>query len=621
MPRLFLHLTACLALPLAIPGTAFPADGTNLQARIDQAIEKGRKALLRRLDSVLKNVPGDYPVGRIAIQVAALLKAGISPEEPLIQAAFAKLETLKVEKTYCAACYLFALDGLWRARQKGDSDVVPLPLDGRRPEQREAAGDIQEKMAGLVRWLVEARIRGHGSWTYEPVPKEKETGPRAVRHDFSNTQFAVLGLQIGLEHGIDVPRDVFLETATLFAGSITREGAAEDVELTLETPLEAKLKLTRVNPARRLRSVPGGWGYTDPRRGKSKLDEPYASMSAAGASSLIIALKAVAGGKGAGGDAAKVLADGEKALHSAYAWIAKHFKLYLADANQLYYTLYSLEKVGDLGGLEKLGGHDWYSEGAARILDEQQPNGSWGSYVDTSLALLFLTRATRLLNAVAAPVILTGGRDDKPQSGAADLVYIDRARGFLSATALFKYMGETRRPEMVLVGEEVMRNYAPDSREDLVPHLLRLWSKEDRVTSFARKALAELTAVTSPQREAYVDWQAKLEAVKTLEARDKIIPDDVANELKRIENPRLKARLAGLAQRRGFRGLAALLVAELSVPSVEYRRRLHGILSLWTGEAVRPPASDTETAWEAAAKAWQEWWVAHGAEWEARRSP
>ncbi len=59
-----------------------------------------------------------------------------------------------------------------------------------------------------------------------------------------------------------------------------------------------------------------------------------------------------------------------------------------------YFWLYGIERVGGLLGLAQLGGVDWYAQGAQYLIGAQQPAGSWGSTVQTILALLFLERAS-----------------------------------------------------------------------------------------------------------------------------------------------------------------------------------------------------------------------------------
>jgi Domain of unknown function (DUF4159) len=61
------------------------------------------------------------------------------------------------------------------------------------------------------------------------------------------------------------------------------------------------------------------------------------------------------------------------------------------------YTLYGLERVGLASGYKYFGAHDWYSEFAQKLINQQHADGSWGSggndsLVDTSYYLLFLAR-------------------------------------------------------------------------------------------------------------------------------------------------------------------------------------------------------------------------------------
>ena len=66
--------------------------------------------------------------------------------------------------------------------------------------------------------------------------------------------------------------------------------------------------------------------------------------------------------------------------------------------NRDFYFLWSLERVGVIFGLDKIGGVDWYATGAEELCCAQNADGSWGgggrgSEVDTSFALLFLARS------------------------------------------------------------------------------------------------------------------------------------------------------------------------------------------------------------------------------------
>ena len=602
---------------------------------VEQAIERGRKDLRRRLEANLARSFEDYPLGRIAFPLAALLKAGEPASSPVVVRALEMLEGLPLEKTYCAATYLFALDafleGNGTASGAGSSVGAggsPLPFDPARARRR---------LAEAVDRLIEWQSNAHGSWTYA------KGAAKDARHDFSNTQFAVLGLAIGRKHGIDVPREVFTRIADLFAGSITLEGGPAEHELTPVLGPEHRLGSSRP-PRLRIRSGPGGWGYRDPRKGGARArtkkaareDEgdgeafgnaPYASMTAAGASSLVIALDALrsvhppgkraapkapapkAKAPGPPLDEPVVIARAERALHASYAWISSRFDAYVAEGRHLFYTLYSLEKVGDLGRIERFSGRDWYAEGAALILRKQRADGGWGTYIDTSFALLFLARATRILDARSAPAIYTG----KDSGGRGDLVYIAKLDGFLSAGAVLEHLGETRKPELVELGEEVVKHYAPDRREELAPALVRLWTKPDAVTSFARKALADVTGIEPLERGACESFVKDLEAVKRVEETSELAPEMLAGLLTETRSPRLKSRIADLARRRDLRALTGRLVDEMSHPCEEYRVKVHGILTLWTGQAIPAARRGDSRGWDAVAEAWKVWWSRNGA--------
>ena len=63
-----------------------------------------------------------------------------------------------------------------------------------------------------------------------------------------------------------------------------------------------------------------------------------------------------------------------------------------------FYFLWSLERVGVIYGVDKIGKIDWYDLGADELVEAQHPTGAWGKgarggVVDTSFALLFLSRS------------------------------------------------------------------------------------------------------------------------------------------------------------------------------------------------------------------------------------
>src|SRR5205807_7346809 len=62
------------------------------------------------------------------------------------------------------------------------------------------------------------------------------------------------------------------------------------------------------------------------------------------------------------------------------------------------YFLFSMERVGVVYNVKKIGDHDWYAWGARKLVDSQDKDGSWTEgfpyeAADICFALLFLKRA------------------------------------------------------------------------------------------------------------------------------------------------------------------------------------------------------------------------------------
>ena len=74
----------------------------------------------------------------------------------------------------------------------------------------------------------------------------------------------------------------------------------------------------------------------------------------------------------------------------------EQYAMHIQPGSGLYF-LWSLERVGVALGMARLGRVDWYSNGAAALLQTQQADGSWHSghseLADTAFGLLFLRRS------------------------------------------------------------------------------------------------------------------------------------------------------------------------------------------------------------------------------------
>jgi hypothetical protein len=206
------------------------------------------------------------------------------------------------------------------------------------------------KAEAAAKWLVEHRDPLTKIWAYP----EGDV-------DLSNTQYAVLGLLAASRMGVDVPKDFLFES------------------------LSAIVKRQQ---------KPGSFTYNDPN------GVGTGSMTTAGILAFRVAAMLLKGHA----PYEAVRRDWEARENAAFDWLDTHFRV---DANPAgytvkgmmrpyhYYYLYGLERACALAGRKKLGNRNWYAEGAAYLVDRQDPDGNWnGDLADTCFALLFLKRAT-----------------------------------------------------------------------------------------------------------------------------------------------------------------------------------------------------------------------------------
>jgi len=186
---------------------------------------------------------------------------------------------------------------------------------------------------------------------------QRATTQRSDEHDHDNSlaQFAVLGLHSAARTGVEVPIDLWRQVEKLIR---SRQAEA------------------------------GGWGYS------GATSAPYGSMTCAAAYVLTVARYHLG---------EKAPAEDE-AIERGLGWLSANFdveKNPSAGTANLYYYLYSLERLGRTLDSEFIGPHEWYPKGAAYLLGVQQQDGAWHNEraenridLSTSFALLFLTRGT-----------------------------------------------------------------------------------------------------------------------------------------------------------------------------------------------------------------------------------
>jgi len=210
-----------------------------------------------------------------------------------------------------------------------------------------ASGDpaCRPQLALLVQQLLSWQ-ESSGGWSYPQI-----------HADLSNTQIAAFSLRAAANAGIEVPPD--------------RWSKMVDFAMRHREP--------------RHRTETSGFSYLP-------ADTVTGSMTAAGISLLALCREAL-------GERMppRVRGEVEAAIQDGLSWLDANWSVSHNPKKgdfHLYY-LYGLERIGALLGLDRIGEHDWYAEGAQWLVRSQGSDGDWqGSAVDTCFGLLFLERAT-----------------------------------------------------------------------------------------------------------------------------------------------------------------------------------------------------------------------------------
>ena len=436
--------------PRSVPLTRLaPAE----QARVDRAIDKGvqflKEAAATRRWGVNR---GAHSVGLTALPALTLLECGVPPSDPVVRKAlkYVRKSSATERMTYDLALAILLLDRLGEKQDRrliqtlalrlaagqrasgGWSYTCPLlndqetedlftalaqltpknprllfatdrgdsKLDFFVPEKSSLEGsststgrfdtpdvgtDLKKETISTIPQTAEARAtipldrlpprkvkiaklppRLQQLPVVKPLPSAKELPP-GDGTDNSNTQFAILGVWAAGRHGVPNQR-----TLALLVKRFTRSQNGD-----------------------------GTWGYSFGTNGRM-FGSP--AMTCSGLLGLAVGhgLVATAGASGRATDKDPAI---KKALTTLSNNIGKAMPLGggRRRVNRFginFYFLWSLERVGVLFNLARIGGKDWYAWGAGELVDSQRENGSWegGGYpgatpiTNTCFALLFLKR-------------------------------------------------------------------------------------------------------------------------------------------------------------------------------------------------------------------------------------
>ena len=384
-------LNAVVLSLLLMPQSAPGVDDQKVAGAIERAVAWLRKAPSN--GHAFKKAP-DMPPIRNADDLLLLtfLHAGVPEDDPRVRELLASVLSAPLDKTYPVALRAMALEELDRVRyQSHIARCAQFLLDNQLPSGQwsySTPSPAADAMGVETAPASPAQPLGKDGLRTKPkvarkVPL-KQTRTPAGWGDFSNTQYAALGLRAAHDAGIVLPKEVIVR-AIQAINAAQQAGPPPPKGVALSLPSGRKAR---------------GWCYDDPC--KCPLHRPYGTMTAGMVSSLAI-FDYILGRE----------SKRNASILDGLAWLQVQYTVEtvpgpiewdsISKTTYLTYYLYGLERAGIMTGNEKFGTHFWYAEGVRVLLESQKTDGSWAvddwgtPTWDTCLALLFLKRSTRPL--------------------------------------------------------------------------------------------------------------------------------------------------------------------------------------------------------------------------------
>ncbi len=316
------------------------AGAQSFYEEVNLAIERGVHNLLsqQKEDGSFKVAyPGAtglnarYPMGITSLAVYALVKSGVSPDDPAINRALGSLRYQPYQYIYSVSVLILALDAM--------ND----------PE-------YDNRICKAAEWIENHLDPETNIWAYP------DRNP-----DLSNTQYAALALWVAEGHGFRTKSKTWtrviqgsMALQNEFGGFGYREAQKRNSSGAMTTAGITVLTVA----IRSLEEDGRGSGLT--RRAAKALEKAWEYLERC--------FTATGNFAGRNGVISQVFPSRSAAHH--------------------FYYLYGLERVAALSDRSRIGGRSWYQEGARTILHYESDTGGWGDLLNTSFALLFLKRAT-----------------------------------------------------------------------------------------------------------------------------------------------------------------------------------------------------------------------------------
>lgn len=261
--------------------------GRYLLDKVTAAIADGAAHLAKRQNaSDAWPHGGAHMRGGTALALLTLLTCDVNPKDDNIVAGFDALKTMEMEDSYAVAVSLMAYEARYiteaeRRAYLSDPDKFP-------EFKREVSDEDRAEMQRLVDWLAEHQNSKNPFWNYT----ENET---TQRFDFSNTQYALLGLAAALRCNIAIPGGIIGRMVEEVVNYQQQDGPKVKRIVGYKPPKDNSRRGRSTSS-----SKPGkarGWAYAT----KAKWDryteagDAYGSMTTAGLTCLLVGMDIVEG--------------------------------------------------------------------------------------------------------------------------------------------------------------------------------------------------------------------------------------------------------------------------------------------------------------------------------------
>jgi hypothetical protein len=345
-----------------------------VQQKINDAIARGIQFLLSDQGPKGSWSGNVYGLGSTSLAALTLLECDVKPTHPAIvkAAAFVRANARVGTGTYEISLAILFLDKLGQVADKDLIQTLACRLLAGQTDlggwSYECPGLKQQDAMQMIAALQQTKEE-------DPVKALKDGGRKQPSQidDNSNTQFAMLALWAARRHDVPVAK------ALAFAGLRFRTYQKPDGQwIYSTTDTSSNPSMTCVG----LLGLAMGKGATAPKAGRG-VKAPDAGPDQAKTKQIEL----------------------DEPMRKGFEALALQVQANtpagpLPGNQPSLYFVWSVQRVGVLYDIQKIGDADWYLWGVDILLPRQQPNGSWltksyqgsSATIDTCLALLFLKR-------------------------------------------------------------------------------------------------------------------------------------------------------------------------------------------------------------------------------------